>query len=158
MNGLPVDFSGTWPLFARDSPALRLTALAALWVCSATQADSTAAVPTSERDIHTNLQETQTVEIEGDRLSGFVLPMEPIKSDLVLSCRTARRWTVDDTQRLLLSGDVNIDLGSYAFAADSAIIWINRLPSEKGLVNQMAIWFPPSLRANSSRWLWRKRT
>lgn len=128
-------------LFLRDSPALRLTVLAALWVCSAANANSGIGDST-DLSINANLQETQTVEIVGDRLGGFVLPIEPVNSELVLSCQSARRWTVDDTQRLLLEGDVNIDLGSYAFAAKTAVIWINRLPSDKGLVNQIAIWFP----------------
>ena len=87
-------------------------------------------------------EEVRDVTITGDRLGGFVLPIEPISSELTMTCNIARRWVVDDTQRLLLSGDVNIDLGSYAFYADSAVIWINRLPSSKGLVNQIAIWFP----------------
>ena len=133
--------AGTMPTIVRDSPLLRLTALAVLCVLSSAHAET--GIPNStDRSASSNAQDTQTVLIEGDRLGGFVLPIEPITSELVLSCNNANRWKVDDTQRLLLRGDVNIDMGSYAFAADTAVIWINRLPSEKGLVNQVAIWFP----------------
>lgn len=88
------------------------------------------------------IPQTRDVPITGDRLSGFVLPIEPIETELLMSCERARRWKVDDTQRLYLEGDVTVDIGSYAFAADAAVVWINRLPSSRGLVNQIAIWFP----------------
>jgi hypothetical protein len=87
-------------------------------------------------------QKTREVPIDGDRLGGFVLPIEPIATDLVMTCDHAWQWSVDDTQRLFLQGNVAIDLGSYAFASSYAVIWINRLPSSMGLVNQIAIWFP----------------
>ncbi|MCH2160462.1 MAG: hypothetical protein MK085_01175 [Phycisphaerales bacterium] len=85
---------------------------------------------------------TRKVEITGDRLGGLVLPIEPIKSNLVLGGERCWHWVVDDTQRVFLKGGVSIELGSYAFAASEAVVWINRLPSDRGLVNQVAIWFP----------------
>lgn len=79
--------------------------------------------------------------ITGDRLSGFVLPIEPIKGDIHLESLRASAWTIDETKRLLLDGDVNIRIGAYSFQSDSAIVWINRLPSADGLINQIAVYF-----------------
>jgi len=87
-------------------------------------------------------QELQEVPITGDRLGGFVLPIEPVRSDLRATCVKAWNWRVDDTQRLELVGDVRISIASYDFAAQRAFIWVNRLPSGEGLINQIAIWFP----------------
>jgi len=87
-------------------------------------------------------QELQDVAITGDRLGGFVLPIEPVISDLRATCVKAWSWKVDDTQRLELIGDVRITVASYEFAAQRAFIWVNRLPSSAGLINQIAIWFP----------------
>jgi len=81
------------------------------------------------------------VPITGDRLSGFVLPIEPLVSDITLSALSADAWTVDDTKRLALRGDVRIAVGSYVFHAEEAAVWINRLPSADGVINQMAIFF-----------------
>lgn len=83
----------------------------------------------------------QSVAITGDRLSGFVLPVEPTQTDIAITALRATAWTVDDTKRLLLEGDVAISIGSYAFSAPHAVVWINRLPSQEGLINQIAIYF-----------------
>ena len=85
---------------------------------------------------------TRKVQITGDRLGGLVLPIEPMQSELAINGERCWKWVVDDTQRLYLDGSVTINLGSYAFSASEAVIWINRLPSDRGLVNQVAIWFP----------------
>lgn len=87
-------------------------------------------------------QELREVPITGDRLGGFVLPIEPVTSDLRATAVQAWLWRVEDTQRLELRGDVRITLASYEFATERAFIWVNRLPTEGGLVNQIAIWFP----------------
>ena len=87
--------------------------------------------------------------INGDRLSGFVLPITPIQSDLTLHATRAFRWKVDDTQRLALQGDVRITLGGYAFGSRDALVWINRIPSAEGVITQVALWFPQV--AESSR-------
>lgn len=87
-------------------------------------------------------QELRNVAITGDRLGGFVLPIEPVESELRISCVKAWSWKVDDTQRLDLFNEVRIQVASYEFSAPRAIIWINRLPSAQGLINQIAIWFP----------------
>lgn len=95
------------------------------WICAGTQAQDRARAP----------------EIAGDRLSGFVLPIEPVGSDVHLRALRAWSWTVDDTKRLSLRGDVQIRLGAYNFLSDNAVIWINRIPSAEGLINQVAIYF-----------------
>ena len=85
---------------------------------------------------------SQAAPINGTSLGGFVLPILPISHDLRMDARKAVEWTVDDTKRLLLEGDVEIELGSYDFRAKTAVVWINRLPSAQGMVTQLAVWFP----------------
>jgi hypothetical protein len=70
----------------------------------------------------------RTIPITGDRLSGIVLPVEPLDGDIELHATRGAAWTVDDTKRLLLTEDV-------------AVVWINRLPSAEGLINQIAVYF-----------------
>lgn len=79
--------------------------------------------------------------ITGDRLSGFVLPIVPLKTDLTLQATRAFRWKVDDTQRLALEGDVRIVMGGYNFTTRNALVWINRIPSADGVITQVALWF-----------------
>ena len=89
--------------------------------------------------------------ITGASLGGFVLPMRPVESGLSMSATRGWRWKSDDTQRLLLEGDVRVSLGGYAFSAKRALVWINRLPTAGGFVTQAAVWFEeadePSRRA-----------
>ena len=85
--------------------------------------------------------ELKRVAIGGDRLGGFVLPVAPLATNLVMSASKAWTWQVDDTQRLELRGDVRIRVGSYSFSAERAWVWINRLPTAQGEVNQIAIYF-----------------
>ncbi len=87
-------------------------------------------------------QAVEEVPITGDSLGGFVLPIMPIDSDISLDANQAWTWTVGDTQRLLLQGDVRIACGYYFFTSKVAVVWINRLPTATGLVNQLAVWFP----------------
>ena len=87
-------------------------------------------------------QETgRTIQITGDRLGGFVLPVLPVESDIILNGLQSWTWKVDDTLRIQLEGDVQIDVGGYAFSAGEALVWINRIPSADGLVNQLAVYF-----------------
>lgn len=83
----------------------------------------------------------ETIRISGDRLSGFVLPIEPIAGDITFESLRAWSWSVDDTKRLVLSGDVRIAIGGFRFSGPEAVIWINRLPSADGLINQIAVYF-----------------
>ncbi|MEM7230338.1 MAG: hypothetical protein AAF432_16150, partial [Planctomycetota bacterium] len=81
------------------------------------------------------------IAIRGDRLSGFVLPIEPLDGPIELTGLVADAWTVDDTKRLVIRGDVRIRVASYRFASDEAVVWINRLPSARGDINQIAVFF-----------------
>lgn len=81
------------------------------------------------------------IAITGDRLSGIVLPVQPQDGDLRMRALRVDRWSVDDTRRLLLRGDVDLSIGGHRFRAGSALVWINRLPTEDGLVTQVAAWF-----------------
>ncbi len=83
----------------------------------------------------------QQQRITGDRLSGFVLPIEPLQGDVTIDALRAWSWDVDDTQRLYLEGDVRISIVNQTFTADAATAWINRIPSEGGVINQIAVYF-----------------
>jgi len=83
----------------------------------------------------------RTVPITGDRLSGIVLPVEPLTGDIELQATRGWAWTVDDTKRLLLTGDVMIRIAGHQFSDDGAAVWINRLPSAEGVINQIAVYF-----------------
>ena len=93
-------------------------------------------------DATTDTGSLRDAPILGDRLSGFVLPILPIKSDLSLQATRVFRWKVDDTQRLALEGDIRITMGGYAFSSRDALVWINRVPSADGVITQVALWFP----------------
>ena len=87
-------------------------------------------------------QTGREIKITGDRLGGFVLPVLPVESAIRLNGIQCWTWKVDDTLRIKLEGDVQVDVGGYAFTAAEALIWINRIPSADGLVNQLAVYFP----------------
>jgi hypothetical protein len=89
----------------------------------------------------TDGESTTRRAISGSSLGGFVLPMRPIESGLSMSATRGWRWKSDDTQRLLLEGDVRVSIGGYAFSAKRALVWINRLPTASGFVTQTAVWF-----------------
>jgi len=82
-----------------------------------------------------------SIDITGDRLSGVVLPVEPVAGNITIEAIRAAAWTVDDTKRLWLGGDVRISVAQFTFAADEAAIWINRIPSAGGTINQIALYF-----------------
>ena len=96
-------------------------------------------------------QQMTNVAVTGDRLSGFVLPIVPVKSDLVIHGTRAFAWKVDDTRRLVVEGDVRVTVGAYSFATKKVVVWINRIPSSTGLITQCALYFSevgePSRRA-----------
>ena len=77
----------------------------------------------------------------GDRLSGFVLPINPVDDDITIEAMRVNSWNVDDTKRLLLEGDVHVSIGNYEFDSTAAVVWINRLSSATGVINQIAIYF-----------------
>ncbi|MFM7480157.1 MAG: hypothetical protein ACKO4V_03385 [Planctomycetota bacterium] len=90
----------------------------------------------------TDAQELRAVPITGQSLGGFVIPVEPVTGDIRIEGVRAWTWTVDDTQRVQLEGDVQVRFGGYFFTSTDAVVWINRIPSAAGLINQIAIYFP----------------
>ena len=82
---------------------------------------------------------------KGDRLGGYVIPTEPGTWPVSLRATSAWTWKVDSTQRLYLQGKVQVQMGTYDFSAPSAVLWIERIPSSKGLVTQLAMWFPETI-------------
>ncbi|MEE2906442.1 MAG: hypothetical protein VX527_01275 [Planctomycetota bacterium] len=85
---------------------------------------------------------TNIPALAGDRLGGLVLPVEPRSGPIQLNTLRAWTWTVDDTKRLLLSGDVEIHIADFSFEGELAVIWIDRIPSADGLINQIVIFLP----------------
>jgi hypothetical protein len=83
----------------------------------------------------------RSVQITGDRLSGFVLPIEPLTGDIRLRALRGTAWTIDDTKRLLLEGDVTVSIAGRELSSRTAVIWLNRIPSAEGLINQIAVYF-----------------
>ena len=86
------------------------------------------------------------VQIKGDRLSGVVLPVLPRDAEIKILALRADAWTVDDTKRLVLTTDIVISIGTYTFQSEKASVWINRMPSELGVVSQIAVYMPTSTR------------
>lgn len=89
--------------------------------------------------------QVERARIEGDRLGGFVIPTEPGVWPITLRATSAHVWKVDSTQRVYLTGRVGVNLGTYDFTATSAVLWIERIPSAKGLITQIAVWFPETM-------------
>jgi hypothetical protein len=87
-------------------------------------------------------RDDRRIPITGDRLSGVVLPIEPLHAPIRFAASRGWSWTIDDTKRLLLQGDVSVSVGPHTFVASEAVVWLNRLPSADGLVNQIAVYFP----------------
>ncbi|MFM7133810.1 MAG: hypothetical protein ACKO0W_05780, partial [Planctomycetota bacterium] len=79
--------------------------------------------------------------IDGTSLGGFVLPMRPVDSPCSITALRGDAWKDDDTQRLLLEGDVRVSVGGYLFSAPRALVWINRLPIGGSAATQIAVWF-----------------
>ncbi|MHC4990944.1 MAG: LPS assembly protein LptD [Planctomycetota bacterium] len=88
-----------------------------------------------------SLAAQRTARITGDRLSGFVLPVEPLDGEIRLEALRGWSWTVDDTKRLVLEGDVRVTIGGRLLQSSTAVFWINRIPSADGLINQLAVYF-----------------
>ena len=89
--------------------------------------------------------QVERARVEGDRLGGFVIPTEPGVWPITLRATNAHVWKVDSTQRVYLTGRVGVNLGTYDFTSDRAVIWIERIPSAKGLITQIAVWFPETI-------------
>ena len=80
--------------------------------------------------------------LRGDRLSGVVLPVLPRATDITISGLRADAWTVDDTKRLLVKQTVIITIGAYSFESEQAVVWINRMDTDAGVISQIAVYLP----------------
>ena len=98
-------------------------------VAGAPSPDGGSPVPTSRK------------AIDGRSLGGFVLPTKPVGGACTLAAAHGWSWKHDDTQRLVLEGDVRIGVGGYSFSTKRAVVWINRLPLGGEAATQIAIWF-----------------
>ena len=78
----------------------------------------------------------------GRSLGGFLIPIQPREGEISLRSLRAWRWRVDDTQRLLLTGDVLVDVAGWQFEAEQALLWLDRVSTKDGLVTQVAIYLP----------------
>ncbi len=96
----------------------------------------------------TTAQELQfkNVTNTGDRLSGVVLPVLPLDAEITILALRADAWTVNDTKRLVLTTDIVISIGTYIFQSEKASVWINRMPTDRGVVSQIAVYMPTSTR------------
>ena len=96
----------------------------------------------------TTAQELQFKNITntGDRLSGVVLPVLPLDAEITILALRADAWTVNDTKRLVLTTDIVISIGTYIFQSEKASVWINRMPTDRGVVSQIAVYMPTSTR------------
>lgn len=91
--------------------------------------------------------------VRGDRLSGVVLPVRPRATDISIKGLRANAWTVDDTKRLLVEKSVTITIGAYTFESESAVVWINRMPTDAGVVSQIAVYIPKLAKSSRRRGL-----
>jgi len=78
------------------------------------------------------------LDIDGRTFDGVRLPLAPAEGPISLHARRAHVWVEQPAptsppgsrpvNRCLLEGDVTVGLGSYAFSAAAAAVWIERLP------------------------------
>jgi len=87
-------------------------------------------------------QVSTELTLRGDRLSGVVLPVLPRASDIAITGLKADAWSVDDTKRLLIEQNVIITIGAFTFEAEQSVVWLNRMPSDAGVVTQIAVYLP----------------
>ena len=80
--------------------------------------------------------------MSGDRLGGLVLPVEPRNGPIQINAMRAWTWTVEETKRLMLSGDIEIHIADFSFEGETAVVWLDRIPSEDGLINQIVVFLP----------------
>ena len=53
--------------------------------------------------------------MSGDRLGGLVLPVEPRDGPIQINAMRAWTWTIEETKRLVLSGDIEIHIADFSF-------------------------------------------
>lgn len=75
------------------------------------------------------LAHAQPSQWSGDGFEGVRLPIAPRDGSMTLSARRGWAWSINDdgvrTRRLLLEGDVRIDLAGYRFDASRAVLWVS---------------------------------
>ena len=79
---------------------------------------------------------------DGQSLAGWVLPVEPRNGPITINALRGAVWKIGDTQRLVVDGDVSMSIAGFEFETEEAVIWINRIPSAGGLINQIAVYLP----------------
>src|SRR5689334_10678727 len=87
-NGFPMRCRAAWVLIA-----MVLTAFSLAVNVDAQNKDN------KESDDKAEQKPPREIPLNGDRLSGIVLPIEPLNTDINLSALRATAWTVDDTKR-----------------------------------------------------------
>ncbi|MEM9558910.1 MAG: LPS assembly protein LptD [Planctomycetota bacterium] len=75
----------------------------------------------------------QATRWSGESFEGVRLPLSPREGELSFSARRGWAWSVEDapgtrTRRLLLEGDVAVEIAGYRFDAARAVVWLKPLP------------------------------
>ncbi len=78
----------------------------------------------------------------GRSLGGFVIPVQPRDGDISLQALRSWRWSHGGTKRLLLEGDVVLQLDTWRFESNRALLWIDRVNTTSGPVTQVAAFLP----------------
>jgi hypothetical protein len=79
--------------------------------------------------------------IDGTTFAGLALTTDPQPGNAHISALRAKVWTVGDTQRAFLDGDVRLEVGGYTLNASRASVWIESLyPSDGTRLRQIAIY------------------
>lgn len=79
-----------------------------------------------------------SAQSDGRAIGGVPLNAPLQRADLAMSAQRAWSWKEGATTRLLLEGDVRVEIGRYTFDADRASIWIENAP---GGARQVAAYF-----------------
>lgn len=75
--------------------------------------------------------------LDGRSFSGVSLPLEPLDGGISFEAMRATAWSEQEvgtnpTLRLLLDGDVKIQLGLFKLVAERAVVWMQKRPDEGG--------------------------
>lgn len=81
-------------------------------------------------------------EFSGRDFGGVVFPQAPVTGDFFFAATTAYLWEDGTCRRMLLSGNVRVRLGAYAFEARRAAVWMDSGgTSPAGPVQQVFVYF-----------------
>lgn len=99
------------------------------------------AQPVTPGDAAPDRRAAPTPILDGSSFAGLALTTDPQPGDARLAALRAAVWTVGDTQRAVLEGDVRLDVGGYSLRADRASVWIDTLyPGDETRLRQIAIY------------------